>query len=219
MTLELGRTPTQRICRGWTSDHRIVVRTNHNLFQDAFLAELKKLQDERRAIIDAGGPAPPPPIHKDEVWTRIEGSRKRGGFMACVWFPRINTHRCLGILTMTKLLMVHPNIRSRLLCSTGRFHSRGSAYAQRVAVVEAVCAKKVRNMESIVQTQSQDVSKLRKAYSDMYSFLTQMRSSGSSAMAMPDMPPRPPPAQSQSLPPQPNQGTGSPLTDDDPDYV
>ncbi|MED6214303.1 hypothetical protein PIB30_101729, partial [Stylosanthes scabra] len=81
-------------------------------------------------------------------------------------------------------------------------------------------------MESTVQTQSQEVSELRKAYSDMYSFLTQMRSSGSSSAAMPDMPPAPPPpppplppARSQSSPLWPDQGTSSPQPEDDPDYV
>ncbi|MED6173176.1 hypothetical protein PIB30_056821 [Stylosanthes scabra] len=66
------------------------------------------------------------------------------------------------------------------------------------------------------------VSELRKAYSDMYSFLMQMRSSESSAAAMPDMPPPhppPPPTRSQSPPPQPDQGTGFPQPEDDPDYV
>ncbi|MED6181269.1 hypothetical protein PIB30_017841 [Stylosanthes scabra] len=67
------------------------------------------------------------------------------------------------------------------------------AHAQRVAAMEAVCAEKVRTLESTVQTQSQEVSDLRKAYSDMYSFLTQMRSSGSGSDLMPHMPPPPPP--------------------------
>ncbi|MED6174479.1 hypothetical protein PIB30_069376 [Stylosanthes scabra] len=70
---------------------------------------------------------------------------------------------------------------------------QAEAHAQSLAAVEAVCAEKVRTLESTVQTQSQEVSELRKAYSDMYSFLTQMRSSGSSLTAMPDMPTPPPP--------------------------
>ncbi|MED6187268.1 hypothetical protein PIB30_074835 [Stylosanthes scabra] len=64
--------------------------------------------------------------------------------------------------------------------------------------------------------QSQEVSELRKAYSEMYSFLTEIRSSRSSSATMP---PPPPPAQSQSPPPQPYQGT-IPLhsVEDEPDY-
>ncbi|MED6114668.1 hypothetical protein PIB30_082666 [Stylosanthes scabra] len=74
--------------------------------------------------------------------------------------------------------------------------------------------------------ESQEVTELRKAYSNMYNFLTQMRSSGSSSSAMPDMPPPPPPpspppppARSQSPPPWPDQGTSFPQPEDDPDYV
>ncbi|MED6170041.1 hypothetical protein PIB30_026893 [Stylosanthes scabra] len=66
----------------------------------------------------------------------------------------------------------------------------------------------------------QEVCDLKRAYSDMYSFLTQMRSGGS--CAMPDMPPPPPPpspAPSQTPPPQHDQSTGSPHHDDDTDYV
>ncbi|MED6209497.1 hypothetical protein PIB30_055259 [Stylosanthes scabra] len=94
-----------------------------------------------------------------------------------------------------------------------------------------VCAEKVRTLESTVQTQSQEVSDLRRAYSNMYSFLTQMRSGASGSGTMPDMllppppPPPPPPAlsqtpaPSQTLPPQPDQTTVSPHHDDDIDYV
>ncbi|MED6117936.1 hypothetical protein PIB30_114690, partial [Stylosanthes scabra] len=85
----------------------------------------------------------------------------------------------------------------------------------------------VRSLESTVQAQSQEVSDLRKAYSEMYSYLSQIRS-GTSSGGMPEMPPPPPlppppppppPAQSQDPPPQPEQSTGSPQTQDDPDYV
>ncbi|MED6131888.1 hypothetical protein PIB30_014105 [Stylosanthes scabra] len=145
---------------------------------DAFIAELKRLQEERQAIIDAGGPEPPP-IDEDEVLTRIAGGRKRGMVYG------------MGV----------------------EISQQTEAHAQRVAAVEAVYAEKVRTLKSTVQTQSQEVSELRKVYSDMYSFVTQMRSSGSSATAMPDMPPPPPLpplARSQSPPPQHDQGTGSP---------
>ncbi|MED6150760.1 hypothetical protein PIB30_075637, partial [Stylosanthes scabra] len=93
---------------------------------------------------------------------------------------------------------------------------QAEAHAQSLAAVEAVCAEKVRTLESTVQTESQEVSDLRKAYSDMYSFLTQMRSGASGLGSMPDMPPLPPPppppppAPSQTPPSQPDQTTGSP---------
>ncbi|MED6160188.1 hypothetical protein PIB30_048971 [Stylosanthes scabra] len=82
----------------------------------------------------------------------------------------------------------------------------------KVAAVEAACSEKVRSLESTVQTQSQEVSDLRKAYADMYAYLSQIRS-GSSASGMPEMPPPPPPpppplpppARSQDPPPQPEQ--------------
>ncbi|MED6208723.1 hypothetical protein PIB30_047888 [Stylosanthes scabra] len=84
---------------------------------DAFIAELKRLQEGRQAIINAGGLEPP----------------DRQG--------RENDDIASG----------PPNLRE------------------------------------------QEVSELRKVYSDMYSFLTQMWSNGSSAAAMPNMPPPPPP--------------------------
>ncbi|MED6173236.1 hypothetical protein PIB30_057397 [Stylosanthes scabra] len=63
----------------------------------------------------------------------------------------------------------------------------------------------------------QEVSDLRKAYSDMYSYLSHIRS-GSSSSGMPDMRP-PPPARSQDPPPQPDQSTGSPQPEDESDYI
>ncbi|MED6160078.1 hypothetical protein PIB30_048003 [Stylosanthes scabra] len=65
-----------------------------------------------------------------------------------------------------------------------------------------------------MQAQSQEVSDLRKAYSDMNSYLSHIRRDSSSS-GMPDMPPPPPspppsPARSQDPPPQPEQSTGSP---------
>ncbi|MED6127728.1 hypothetical protein PIB30_090905 [Stylosanthes scabra] len=72
----------------------------------------------------------------------------------------------------------------------------------------------------ILPTQSQEVSDLRKAYADMYSLLTQMRSGGSSSTPLPDFPPPPPsPPPPQTDAPGTDPGTGSPDADDDPDYV
>ncbi|MED6145403.1 hypothetical protein PIB30_024912 [Stylosanthes scabra] len=105
--------------------------TNHNLFRHVFLAKLKRLQEERQAIIDVGGLESP--INEDEwsTWSLRAGYPAQQGDS-----------------------------------------QQAEAHAQRVVAVEAVYAKKVRTLEFTVQTQSQEVSKLRKAYTDMYSFLT-----------------------------------------------
>ncbi|MED6166940.1 hypothetical protein PIB30_114300, partial [Stylosanthes scabra] len=72
--VELGRTPTQS---------EVFART-HTRKEDrewvdkrASDVNLKRLQDERQAAIDAGAPAPPP-IDEAEVWARVAGGRKRG---------------------------------------------------------------------------------------------------------------------------------------------
>ncbi|MED6200527.1 hypothetical protein PIB30_086008 [Stylosanthes scabra] len=68
----------------------------------------------------------------------------------------------------------------------------------------------------------EQVSQLRKAYSDMYSFLELMRSGGSGSAAftaMPPPPPPPPPARSPSPPPQQDRAASASQHDDDPDYV
>ncbi|MED6197512.1 hypothetical protein PIB30_057104 [Stylosanthes scabra] len=81
-------------------------------------------------------------------------------------------------------------------------------------------ARRVAALESTVQTQSQEVSEFRKAYADMYSLLTQMRSGGSTSASLPEFPPPPPPPPPpQTDAPGTGPGTGSPDADDDPDYV
>ncbi|MED6209868.1 hypothetical protein PIB30_058846 [Stylosanthes scabra] len=115
-----------------------------------------------------------------------------------------------------------PDLREQVTLLNREISQQAEAHAQSLAAVEAVCAKKGRTLESTVQTQSQEVSDLRRTYSDMYSFLTQMRSGTSGSGSMPDMPPPPPPqppAPSQTPPSQPDQTTGSPHHDDDTDYV
>ncbi|MED6176757.1 hypothetical protein PIB30_091346 [Stylosanthes scabra] len=106
-----------------------------------------------------------------------------------------------------------PDLREQVTLLNREISQQAEAHAQSLAAVEAVCAEK---------TQSQEVSDLRRAYSDMYSFLTQMRSGASGLGSMPDMPPPPPPpppAPSQAPPSQPDQTTGSPHHDDDTDYI
>ncbi|MED6171252.1 hypothetical protein PIB30_039076 [Stylosanthes scabra] len=166
MTLESGRTPTQSEVFAGThtqKEDQLWVDKRSEDVNDAFIAELKRLQEERQAIIDAGD------LEDD--------------------------HTASGPL----------DLREQVILLNREISQQAEVHAQSLAVVEAVCAEMVRTLESTVQMQSQEVSELRKAYFDMYSFLTQMRSSGSSSAAMPDMPPPlppppppPPPARSQS---------------------
>ncbi|MED6202087.1 hypothetical protein PIB30_101853 [Stylosanthes scabra] len=62
MTMELGQIPTQSevFARTHTrKEDRSWVDKRSGDVNDVFLAELKRLQEERQAIIDAGGPEPP----------------------------------------------------------------------------------------------------------------------------------------------------------------
>ncbi|MED6163666.1 hypothetical protein PIB30_082192 [Stylosanthes scabra] len=162
---------------------------------DVFLVELKRLQEERQAIIDAGGPEPPP-IDEDTLWTRIAGGRKRGRIYGMGVVPSHKYPHLFADPEDNDTASGPPDLREQVTLLNREIAQQAEAHAQSLAVVEAVCAEKVRTLESTVQTQSQKVSELRKAYSYMYSFLTQMRSSGSSSA-----------------------GTSSPQPEDDPDYV
>ncbi|MED6141223.1 hypothetical protein PIB30_101127 [Stylosanthes scabra] len=172
MTVELGRTPTHSevFVRTHTrKEDQLWVDKRSADVNEAFLAELKRLQAEHQALMEAGCPKPPP-IDEGALWTRFAGGRKRG--------------RIYGM---------------------GGDFTAAEANARRVAA-----------LESTVQTQSQEVSDLRKAYADMYSLLTQIRCGGSTSALLPDLPPPPPPPP----PPQTDApGTGSPDADDDSDYV
>ncbi|MED6125332.1 hypothetical protein PIB30_067539 [Stylosanthes scabra] len=109
-----------------------------------------------------------------------------------------------------------PDLREQVTLLNREISQQEEAHAQSLAAVEAVCAEKVWTLESTVQTQSREVSDLRRAYSDMYSFLTRMRSGAFGSGSMPDMPPPlpppppPPPAPSQTPPSRPDQTTRSP---------
>ncbi|MED6185258.1 hypothetical protein PIB30_055290 [Stylosanthes scabra] len=108
--------------------------------EDAFIAELKRLQEERLAIIEAEGPEPPDRRRRDP-----DDDDTTSG---------------------------PPNLREQVTLLNKEISQQAEAHAQRVVTVEAICAEKVRTLESTVMTQSQKVFELRKAYSDMYSFLT-----------------------------------------------
>ncbi|MED6121039.1 hypothetical protein PIB30_026251, partial [Stylosanthes scabra] len=90
-----------------------------------------------------------------------------------------------------------PDLRERVVMLNREISQQAEANARRVAA-----------LESTVQTQSQEVSDLRKAYADVYNLLTQMRSGGSSSATLSDLPPPPPPPPQTD--PGTDQGTGSP---------
>ncbi|MED6222385.1 hypothetical protein PIB30_063854 [Stylosanthes scabra] len=164
---------------------------------DAYDAELKRLQDERQAIIDAGGPMPRP-IDETAVWAWVAGGLKRGRVYGMGVVPSHKYPLLFSDPDNNNTASGPPDLRAQVTLLNREISQQAEKHVQRVAAVEAVCAEKVRTLESTVQTQSQEVSDLRRAYSDMYSFLTQIRSGASGSSSMPDMPPPPPP-----LPPPP----------------
>ncbi|MED6134695.1 hypothetical protein PIB30_039428 [Stylosanthes scabra] len=183
-----GPTHARRIVCG-------VVRTYQNLFQDAFAAENNWVEEECQAVIDVGG-TKPPPINEEELWTRIAGGRKRGRIYGMGVVPSHSYPLLFGT--------PDDDDTATVTLINREISQQAEAHAQRVAVVETITEENVRTLETTVQSQSQsqEVSELRKAYSEMYSFLTQMQSIASSSKTMPpSLPLPPPPAQSRSPPP------------------
>ncbi|MED6122403.1 hypothetical protein PIB30_039418, partial [Stylosanthes scabra] len=171
---------------------------------EAFLAELNRLQAERQALIEAGCPEPPP-IDEGALWTRFAGGRKRGRIYGMGVVPS-HQHPPLFPDDEDADTASAPDLRERVVMLNREISQQAEANARRVAA-----------LESTVQSQSQEVSDLRKAYADVYNLLTQMRSGGSSSTTLSDLPPPPPPPPQTD--PGTDQGTGSPQPDDDPDYV
>ncbi|MED6112154.1 hypothetical protein PIB30_059162, partial [Stylosanthes scabra] len=122
-----------------------------------------------------------PPIDEEELWTRIAGDHKMGRIYG------------MGVVSSHSYppLFGDPDFDEDTATGPPDLRKQAETHAQRVAAVEAVCEEKVRTLETMVQSQLQEFSELRKAYSKMYSFLTQKPSSGSSSVTMP--PPPPPP--------------------------
>ncbi|MED6136295.1 hypothetical protein PIB30_054732 [Stylosanthes scabra] len=220
MVLEIGRTPsfsevferthTRKTDRSW------VDKRSHDC-KEAFEAEKNRLEAERQVIIAAGGPEPPP-IDEEAIWLRISGGRKKGRIYGKGVIPAHTVPLIIGDVDDP------PDVREQVTLLNRELSQQAEANCQRVAQVEAVCDEKVWTLETALESQSQEVSQLRKAYSDMYNFLEQMRSgaSGSAAFtAMPPPSPRPPPPPTRSLTPspQPDGATSPSQHDDDPDYV
>ncbi|MED6150495.1 hypothetical protein PIB30_072871 [Stylosanthes scabra] len=204
MALELGRTPTQ---------NEVFART-HTRKEDQLWV------DRRSEDVNVRG-SKPPPIDEDAVWTWILGGRKRGkiygkGVVSSHKYPTL-----FGDPDDDDTITGPPDLREQVVLLNRELIQQVEAHVQKVAAVEAVCSEKVRSLESTMQAQSQEVSDLRKAYSNVYNYLSQIRSSSSSS-GMLEMPPpsSPPlPARSQDPPPQPEQSTGFPQPEDDSDYI
>ncbi|MED6191056.1 hypothetical protein PIB30_112262, partial [Stylosanthes scabra] len=206
-TLELGRTPTHSevFARTHTrKEDRSWVDKRAEDVNEAFIAELNRLQAERQALIEAGCPEPPP-IDEGALWTRFAGGRKRGRIYGMGVVPS-HQHPPLFPDDEDANTASAPDLRERVVMLNREISQQAEANARRVAA-----------LESTVQSQSQEVSDLRKAYADVYNLLTQMRSGGSSSATLSDLPPPPPPPPQTD--PGTDQDTGSPQPDDDPDYV
>ncbi|MED6152991.1 hypothetical protein PIB30_097292, partial [Stylosanthes scabra] len=207
MTAELGRTPTHSevFARTHTrKEDQLWVDKRSADVNEAFLAELKRLQAERQALMEAGCPEPPP-IDEAALWTRFAGGRKTGRIYGMGVVPSHQYPPLFPDDEDADTASGPPDLRERVVLLNREISQQAEANARRVAA-----------LESTVQTQSQEVSELRKAYADMYSLLTQMRSNGSTSTPLPDFPPPSPPP---PLPQTDAPGTGSPDADDDPDYV
>ncbi|MED6106985.1 hypothetical protein PIB30_009833 [Stylosanthes scabra] len=173
MALELGRTPTQSEVFARThrrKEDREWVGKRSSDVNDAYLAELKRLQDERQAAIDTGGPVPP--IDEAEVWARVAGGRKRGRVYGMGVVPSHKYPPLFSDPDDDDTASGPPDLREQVTLLNREISQQAEAHAQSLAAVEVVCAEKVQTLESTVQTQSQEVSDLRRVYSDMYSFLT-----------------------------------------------
>ncbi|MED6164989.1 hypothetical protein PIB30_095421, partial [Stylosanthes scabra] len=138
---------------------------------EAFLAELKRLQAERQDLMEAGCPEPPP-MTRLHCGLALREAARGGGSTHPLLFPDDEDADTASA----------PDLRERVVMLNKEISQQAEANARRVAA-----------LESTVQTQSQEVSDLRKAYADMYSLLTQMLSGGSSSAPLPDFPPPPPP--------------------------
>ncbi|MED6161217.1 hypothetical protein PIB30_058591 [Stylosanthes scabra] len=126
---------------------------------DAYEAKLKRLQDERQATIDAGGPVPP--HHEAEVWERVAGGRKRGRVYGMGVVPSHKYPPLFSDPDDDDTASGPPDLREQVTLLNREISQQAEAHAQSLAAVEAVYAEKVRTLESTVQTQSQEVSDLR----------------------------------------------------------
>ncbi|MED6188499.1 hypothetical protein PIB30_086562, partial [Stylosanthes scabra] len=113
----------------------------------AFLEELKRLQTERQAIIDAGGPEPLP-IDEDTVCTRIAGGRKRGMIYGKGVIPSHKYPALFGDPDNDDTATGHPDLREQVVLLNKELTQQAETHSQKVAAVEAVYSEKVWRLES-----------------------------------------------------------------------
>ncbi|MED6225795.1 hypothetical protein PIB30_097121, partial [Stylosanthes scabra] len=221
--------PTSPLERGcevfeWThtrkKDRSWVDRCSHDC-KEAFKEEKNRFEAERQAIIDTGGPESPP-IDDEAIWLRISGGRQKGRIYGKGVVLVYSVALIIEDVDDDDTASGPPDVREQVTLLNRELSKQAEANCQRVVQDGAICEEKVRTLETALESQSQVVSQLRKAYSDMYNFLEQMRSGGSGSAAFTAMPPPPPPlppARFSSPPPQTNRATSPSQHDDDPDYV
>ncbi|MED6113315.1 hypothetical protein PIB30_069631, partial [Stylosanthes scabra] len=139
MALELGRTPTQSEVFARTH-----TRKEDRGWVDKRLSDVnKRLQDERQAAIDAGGPVPPPPpIDEAEVWARVGGSRKRGRVYGMGVVPSHKYPPLFSDPDDDDTASGPPDLREQVTLLNREISQQAEVHAQSLAAVEAVCAEK-----------------------------------------------------------------------------
>ncbi|MED6213106.1 hypothetical protein PIB30_090041 [Stylosanthes scabra] len=209
--LELGQTPTQS---------EVFART-HTRKEDREWVD-KRLSDVNEVRC--------PPIDEAAVWAWVAGGHKRGRVYGMDVVPSHKYPPLFSDPDDDDTTSGPPDLREQVTLLNREISQQAKAHAQSLDVVEAVCAEKVRTLESTVQTQPQEVSDLRRSYLDIQlpdsdaEWHIRLRFDARHASPLPPPPPPPPapsqtPASSQTPPPQPDQTTGSPHHDDDTDYV
>ncbi|MED6124779.1 hypothetical protein PIB30_062142, partial [Stylosanthes scabra] len=99
---------------------------------EAFTTEKKRLEADRQAIMDVGGPEPPS-IDDDEIWTRIASDRKKGRIYGQGVIPAHSYPLLIGDVDYDNTATDPPDMREQ-----------AEAHHHRVAEVEAVCDEKLR---------------------------------------------------------------------------
>ncbi|MED6194246.1 hypothetical protein PIB30_026632 [Stylosanthes scabra] len=196
MALELGDNRHRvRFLRGPTLGRRIRIGSTdaRTTLVLPTKEDLKRLKAERQAIIDAGGPEPPP-IDEDALWAKYAGGRKKGRIYGKGVVP---SHKYPPLFADTDdddTATGPPDVREQVVLLNRELSQQAEAHAHKVAAVEAACSEKlpVADTEWLVcEWDARDATS----------------ASTASAGSIP------------GSPPQPEQSSGSPETRDDPDYV
>ncbi|MED6153936.1 hypothetical protein PIB30_107008 [Stylosanthes scabra] len=138
MTVELGRTPTHSEVFERThtrKEDQLWVDKRSADVNEAFLAELKRLQAERQALMEAGCPEPPP-IDEAALWTRFAGGRKRGRIYGMGVVPS-HQHPPLFPDDEDADTASAPDLRERVVMLNREISQQAEANARRVAALES----------------------------------------------------------------------------------